>query len=32
MTLGKFVLRALAVAVVMFALGYVGHQLLLGRD
>jgi hypothetical protein len=32
MTLGKFLLRSIAVAVAMFALGYVGHQLLLGRD
>jgi hypothetical protein len=32
MTLGKFLVRTLVVAVVMFALGYVGHQLLLGRD
>jgi hypothetical protein len=32
MTLGKLLLRTIVVAVVMFALGYVGHQLLLGRD
>ena len=32
MTLGKFLLRTIVVAVAMFALGYVGHQLLLGRD
>jgi len=31
-TLGKLLLRTIVVAVVMFALGYVGHQLLLGRD
>ncbi len=29
MTLGKLLLRTIVVAVVMFALGYVGHQLLL---
>lgn len=28
----KFLGRTLVVAVVMFALGFVGHQLLLGRD
>ena len=32
MTLGKFLLRVIAIAVLMFVLGYVGHQLLLGRD
>jgi hypothetical protein len=32
MTLGKFLLRILAVAVAMFVLGFIGHQLLLGRD
>ena len=32
MTAGKFVVRTLVVAIAMFALGYVGHQLLLGRD
>lgn len=32
MTVGKFLARTLAVAVAMFALGYIGHQLLLGRD
>jgi len=29
---GRFLARVLAVAVAMFVLGYVGHQLLLGRD
>jgi hypothetical protein len=32
MTLGKFLLRTIVVAVSWFALGYIGHQLLLGRD
>jgi len=32
MSAGRFLARVLAVAVVMFALGYIGHQLLLGRD
>ena len=32
MTTGKFLLRTVLIAVVMFALGFVGHQLLLGRD
>ena len=32
MTPGKFLLRTIVVAVAMFALGFVGHQLLLGRD
>jgi hypothetical protein len=32
LTAGKFLLRTLAVAVAMFTLGFVGHQLLLGRD
>jgi hypothetical protein len=32
MTLAKFLLRTVVTAVVTFALGYVGHQLLLGRD
>ena len=32
LSLGKFLLRTVVVAVTMFALGYVGHQLLLGRD
>jgi len=32
MTALKFVGRALAIAVAMFFLGFVGHQLLLGRD
>lgn len=32
MTLGKLVLRTIVVAFVMFALGFVGHQLLLGHD
>jgi hypothetical protein len=31
MNTGKFLLRAIIVAIAMFALGYVGHQLLLGR-
>ena len=32
MTLGKFVLRTIVVAIAMFALGFIGHQLLLGHD
>ena len=32
MTAGKFLLRTLAVAVAMFFLGFIGHQLLLGHD
>jgi Protein of unknown function (DUF1761) len=32
MTFAKFLLRTIVVAIAMFALGYVGHQLLLGRD
>jgi hypothetical protein len=32
MILRRFVLRTLIIAFVMFALGYIGHQLLLGRD
>ena len=32
MTLGKFLLRTIVLAIAWFALGYVGHQLLLGRD
>jgi uncharacterized membrane protein len=32
MTTTKFFLRTLIVAVAMFALGFVGHQFLLGRD
>ena len=32
MHLGKFLLRTVVIGVAMFALGYVGHQLLLGRD
>lgn len=32
MTLGKFLLRTIVIALAMFALGYLGHQLLLGRD
>jgi hypothetical protein len=32
MTTGKFLMRVLAIAVAMFFLGFVGHQLLLGRD
>ena len=31
MTPGKFLLRTIVVALAMFALGFVGHQLLLGR-
>ena len=30
MSFGKFLLRTIVVAVAMFALGYVGHQLILG--
>jgi hypothetical protein len=32
MTTTKFLLRTLIVAVAMFVLGFVGHQVLLGRD
>jgi hypothetical protein len=32
MTLGKFLLRTIVMALAWFALGYVGHQLLLRRD
>ena len=32
MRLVKFVVRTIVVAIVMFALGFVGHQLLLGHD
>jgi hypothetical protein len=32
MTPGKFLLRTIVIALAMFALGYLGHQLLLGRD
>jgi hypothetical protein len=32
MPLGRFFLRTVIVAIAMFGLGYVGHQLLLGRD
>jgi hypothetical protein len=32
MSAGRFLARVLATAVVMFVLGYIGHQLLLGRD
>src|ERR1700680_3013727 len=32
MTTTRFLLRILVVAVAMFALGFVGHQVLLGRD
>jgi len=32
MTAGKFLVRTLAIAVAMFVLGFIGHQLLLGRD
>lgn len=32
MTPGKFLLRTIVIAIAMFSLGFVGHQLLLGRD
>ena len=32
MTLGTFLLRTIVMAIAWFVLGYVGHQLLLGRD
>jgi hypothetical protein len=32
MTLRKLLLRTIVITIAMFALGYVGHQLLLGRD
>lgn len=32
MTAGRFLARTVAVAVAMFCLGFIGHQLLLGRD
>ncbi|HEY6308522.1 MAG TPA: hypothetical protein VI488_18920 [Candidatus Angelobacter sp.] len=32
MTVGRFLVRTIVVAVTMFALGFLGHQLLLGRD
>ena len=32
MTVGKLLLRTVAIAIAWFALGYIGHQLLLGRD
>ena len=32
MTLGKFLVRTIVMAIAWFALGYVGHQFLLGRD
>ena len=32
MSMGTFVLRTVAFAIAMFALGFIGHQLLLGRD
>jgi hypothetical protein len=32
LSIGKFLLRTIIVAVVMFGLGFVGHQLLLGHD
>jgi hypothetical protein len=32
MSLGKFLLRTIVMAIAWLALGYVGHQLLLGRD
>lgn len=31
MTLGRFLFRTVVIAIAMFALGYIGHQLLLGR-
>lgn len=31
-TIARFLLRTLAVAIAMFALRFIGHQLLLGRD
>jgi hypothetical protein len=32
MSAGRFLVRTLAVALAMFTLGFIGHQLLLGRD
>jgi len=32
MTPAKFVMRTILIAVALFALGFIGHQLLLGRD
>jgi hypothetical protein len=32
MSAGRFLVRTIAVAAAMFALGFIGHQLLLGRD
>ncbi len=32
MTVGRFLVRTIVIAIVLFALGFVGHQLLLGRD
>lgn len=32
MSAGRFLARVLAIAVAMFILGYIGHQVLLGRD
>src|SRR5258708_10150905 len=32
MRLARFVVRTIVVAIVMFALGFIGHQLLLGHD
>lgn len=32
MTTGKFLVRTLLVAISMFSLGFIGHQLLLGHD
>ena len=32
MSMGTFALRTVVVAIAMFALGFIGHQLLLGRD
>jgi len=32
LTLGKFLLRTVVIAIAMFVLGFIGHQLLLGRD
>lgn len=32
MSAGKFLVRTVVIAVAMFILGFIGHQLLLGRD
>jgi len=32
MTVGRFLIRTIVMALTMFALGFVGHQLLLGHD